>query len=188
MSGGYTRSKVSTVSRKRMKKNNEALRIIQILVESAGGSIEPVRHLLCKNHTDVTAKDDSIRLDELCYTAFNGFFHCAAQDVTFTDISRIEEFYGRTLEEAYPGVSHTFMKLARTYWTFKVILNECTSDTSVCVTLLQDIEINFAGLFFPTPGISPPKELREETMRSLIEQSGADLDVEDFIRGNLYLR
>jgi hypothetical protein len=122
---------------------------------------------------------------------FNGFFHCAAKGVTFTDISRIKKFYGRTLQEAYPGVSPTFMKLARTFWTFKIILNECTEATFVCDSLLQDIEINFAGLFFPTPdwlGMSPPKELREQTMRKFIEESGADLDVEDYIRGNYYLR
>lgn len=170
-----------------MSKLNEALRIMQLLVESTGGSIESARHLLCKKHADVTGKNDCIRLDELCYTAFNGFFHCAAQDTTFTDISRIEEFFGRSLEEAYPGVSPTFMKLARTYWTFKVILIECVPDSSVCVTLLQDIDINFAGLFFPTPGISPPNELREETMRTMIEQSGADLDMDDYIRDNFYL-
>ena len=170
-----------------MSKVDESLGFLQTLVESAGGSIEPFRHILVKN-ADVTAEDEFARLITLCDTAIDGFFHCAAQDVTFTDISRIEEFYGRTLEEAYPGVSTTFMKLARTYWTFKVILNECTPDPSVCVTLLQGIDINFAGLFFPTPGISPPKELREETMRTLIEQSGADLDVEDYIKGNFYLR
>ena len=92
MSGGYTRSKVSTDSRTRMKKLNEALRIMQILVESAGGSIEPVRHLLCKNQTDVTSKDDSIRLDELCYTAFNGFFHCCALFITAYKIFALELF------------------------------------------------------------------------------------------------
>jgi len=193
-----------------MSKLDENLRILQILVESAGGSIEPVRHLLRRNHEDITAEDDAARLKELLELAIDGFFHCAARNITFTELSRIEEFCGRTLEENYPGVSPlalgwslecgrtleenypgaspTFMKLARTYWTFKLILIECTQEPSVCATLLGIIDINFAGLFFPTPGISPPKELREETMRTLIEQSGAELDVEDFIRGNFYLR
>ena len=171
-----------------MSKIDESLRILQILVESAGGSIEPMRHLLRRNYEDITAEDDAARLKELSELAVDGFFHCAARNITFTELSRIEEFYGRTLEENYPGASPTFMKLARTYWTFKVILIECTQEPSVCATLLRDIDLNFAGLFFPTPGISPPKGLREETMRTFIEQSGADLDVEDFIRGNLYLR
>ena len=159
-----------------MSKLDKNLRILQILVESAGGSIEPVRHLLRRNHEDITAEDDAARLKELLELAIDGFFHCAARNITFTELSRIEEFCGRTLEENYPGASPTFMKL------------ECTQEPSVCATLLGIIDINFAGLFFPTPGISPSKELREETMRTLIEQSGADFDVEDFIRGNPYLR
>lgn len=171
-----------------VSKVDEGLRMLQILVESAGGSIEPVRHLLRRNHSEVTSKVETALLEELRYTVVNGFFHCAARNITFTDLSRIKKFYGRTLEENYPEASPTFMKLARTYWTFKVILIECIPDPSVCVNLLQDIEIDFAGVFFPTPGISPPKELRETTMRTLIEQSGADLDVEDYIRGNFYLR
>jgi len=202
-----------------MNKLTEGLRILQILVESAGGSIEPVRQLLQRNHEDLTARDDIAQLKVLFEAAIDGFFHCAARNVTFTDVSRIQEFYGHlaseiaqatkkmgqvsriqefygyTLEENYPGASPTFMKLARTYWTFKVILNEMvlnnrsTPDRSVCLDLLQAIDINFAGVFFPTPGpFGRPKKLREKTMRALIEQSGADLDVEDYIRGNFYLR
>jgi hypothetical protein len=171
-----------------VEKIDEGLRILQILVESAGGSIEPVQELLCKNHKDVKATDDIAQLKAIQYTAIDGFFHCAARDITFTDVSRIKKFFGRTLEENYPGVSPTFMKLARTYWTFKVFLNESIPDPSVCINLLYAIDINFAGLFFPTPGpFQPLKKLREKTMRTLIEQSGAKLDVEDFIKGNPYL-
>jgi hypothetical protein len=171
-----------------MNKLNESLRILQILVESAGGSIEPVQDLLRRNDTDVTDEDDIGRLKALYDVAIDGFFHCAARDITFTDVSRIKKFYGRTLEQTYPGASNTFMKLARTYWTFKVILNECTPDKSICINLLGAIDIAFAGVFFPTPGVSQPKELRETTMRFLIEQSSAELDVEDYIRNNFYLR
>ncbi len=172
-----------------MSKKDESLKILQILVESAGGSIEPVRDLLCKNNNEAKSKEENSQLEKLHHIAFDGFFHCAACKVMFTDISKIEGFFGRTLEEAYPRVSPTFMKLARTFWTFKLVLNECAPNESVCTALLQDIDIDFAGLFFPFPGpMRQPKKLREKTMRTFIEQSGAELDVEDYIRGNFYLR
>jgi len=171
-----------------MSKVDDSLRILKILVESAGNSIEPFRNLLLRNSSEATSENETAQLEQLRFAAIDGFFYCAASDMAFTDISGIAAFFGRTLEEAYPGVSPTFMKLARTYWTFKLVLIECTTDQSVCTSLLQCIDVDFAGLFFPTPGISPPKELREDTMRTFIEQSGADLDVEDFIRGNPYLR
>jgi hypothetical protein len=174
---------------KRMSKVDEGLRILGVLVEPAGGSIEAVRQTLHKNDTDVTGTDNIAQLEALFDIAIDGFFHCAAHNVTFTDVRRIKEFYGRTLEDAYPGASATFMKLARAYWTFKVALMKCVPHESVCINLLQKIDVNFAGVFFPTPGpFRPPKKLREKTMRTLIEQSGANFDVEDYIRSNFYLR
>ena len=172
-----------------MGKVDESLRILKILVESTGGSIEQVQDLLSRNASDVTPKDNIARINSLHELGIYGFFHCAVRNVVFTDISKIEGFFGRTLEEAYPRVSPTFMKLARTFWTFKLVLHECTPNDSVCAALLQVIEIDFAGVFFPFPGpLSPPKKQRKQTMRALIERSGADFDVEDYIRGNFYLR
>jgi hypothetical protein len=128
-------------------------------------------------------------LEVLQYKAIEGFFHCAAKDVVFTGMDRVSKFYGRGLEQAYPGASPTFMKLARTYWTFKVVLNECLSDDSLCVRLLVAIYVSFCGVFFPTPGpFGPSRTQRMMAMRTLIEGSGADLDVEDYLRSNPYLR
>jgi hypothetical protein len=170
-----------------MNKLEEALRILKLLVEPAGGSIESARSILSKNDHALT-EEEAAKLKGLYTKAIDGFFYCAAQDLTFTNISKIKEFYGLSLEDRYPGASLTFMKLARTYWTFKVILINISSDTSACVNLLGVIDNSFAGVFFPTPGpFQPPKQLREKTMRILIEQSGANLDVEDYIRGNFYL-
>jgi hypothetical protein len=178
-----------------MEIENESLKIIQTLMESTGASIEPYRELLYKKHSDAMSKDEVSKLEEIRLKAFNGFFHCAAQDIIFTDISRIKKFYGRTIEEACPGASHTFMKLAKTYWTFKVLLNEMVLGnrgkpvSSICFGLLQSIDIDFAGVFFPTPGpFGPSKKKREEAMRSLIEMSGAGLDVDDYIQGKFYLQ
>jgi hypothetical protein len=165
-----------------------SLKILETLVESAGGSIEPFRHILVKNN-NLTPKTEINQINALFDKTIDGFFHCAAKNITFTDISKIKNFFGRTIEEAYPGVSPTFIKLARTYWTFKVFLNESPPDPSVVFSFLQMIEVSFAGVFFPFPGpIGPSKKKREETMRTLIKQSGANFDEEDYIRGNYYLK
>jgi hypothetical protein len=165
------------------------MRILQALVESAGGTLEPVQHIMGQGYTDDVARNHAGQLREIHDTAIAGFFHCAAANTTFTDVSRVTSYYGRGLEEAYPGATPTFMKLARTYWTFKVALISCTPNPSMAVKLLWAIDETFAGVFFPTPGpASLPNTLREATMRDLIVQSGAPLDADDYIRGNYYLQ
>lgn len=172
-----------------MTKTEQAMRILQILVESAGGTLEPVQHIMCRTYTDDVARNHAGQLRRIHDTAIAGFFHCAAANTTFVEIGRIRSQYGRNLEDAYPGATPTFMKLARTYWTFKVALIGCTPDSSACVKLLWAIDETFAGVFFPTPGpVSPPKWLRKKMMRELIQQSGAELDVEEYISDNYYLR
>jgi len=172
-----------------MTKTDQAMYVLKTLVEAAGSTLEPARHILAHPHTNDVAKRSADALHRMHDAAINGFFYCAAQDRIFTEIGRVKGCYGRGLEEVYPGATPTFMKLARTYWTFKVALIDCGPNSSVCVNLLWAIDEAFAGVFFPTPGpFSPPKKLREETMRGLIRQSGADFDEEDYIRGNYYLR
>lgn len=172
-----------------MATNAEARRVLQTLVEAAGGTLEPSVHLLDQLYTDQMAASHGMWLEQVQQAAISGFFHCAARDITFTEESRIESHYGAPLEAVYPGASNTFMALARTYWTFKVLLLGWRANSCLCVRLLWAIDQAFAGLFFPTPGpFSPPRKLREKTMRAIIRDSGADFDEEDYIRGNCYLR
>lgn len=172
-----------------MRTVDECLRILGLLVESAGGSIEAVRSTLERNRADAQTRDDLAQRESLRDVAISGFFHCAARNVIFTDLSRVKGLYGRALGEVYPWASPTFMKLARTYWTFKVALRECGHDESVCAGLLWSIDETFAGVFFPTPGpIAPSREMRETTMRLVIEESGANFDVEDYMMNNPYLQ
>jgi hypothetical protein len=167
----------------------QAMRVLQTLVEAAGGSLDPMKHILGQAYADDVVKNHAEQVRWIHDKAIAGFFHCAASDTAFADAGRIESHYGRSLKEVYPDATRTFMKLARTYWTFKVTLIDCAPDASVCVKLLWAIDETFAGVFFPTPGpMSPPKSLREEMMREVIQGSGANFDVEDYIRNNYYLR
>lgn len=170
-------------------KFEQALSVLKTLVEAAGGNISPVQDILSEHRDYDVPRAVREQLEALQYKAIDGFFHCAAKNVVFADVDRISKFYGRGLKQAYPGASPTFMKLARTYWTFKVVLIECLSDDSLCVSLIATIDANFCGVFFPTPGpFGPPRTQRMVAMRTLIEGSGADLDVEDCLRSNPYLR
>jgi hypothetical protein len=58
----------------------------------------------------------------------------------------------------------------------------------MCVNVLRAVDLLFAGVFFPTPGFSPPKAARREAMLELVRQSRADFDGEDYLRDNYYLR
>jgi len=172
-----------------MTANAEAKRLLRTLVEAASGTLEPVTHLLDQPYTDQMGSSHGAWLEEIQQAAISGFVHCAARGITFAEESRVEGLYGASLEAVYPGASSTFMALARTYWTFKVVLLGWRADSCLCVRLLWAIDQAFAGVFFPTPGpFSPPKELREQTMRVIIRDSGAGFDEEDYIRGNCYLR
>jgi len=169
-------------------KADSPFNVLKALVEAGGGSIEPFRRLLQDRHDDTVTSGLLEQLEPLVYTAIGGLFHCAARGTVFCALDRIEQFYGRTLEDAYPGVSLTFMKLARTYWTLKIVIIDNLPAVSPCSSLLATIDMNFAGVFFPTPGpFGPPASERVRAMRVLIEQSGADFDVEDYLRGNPYI-
>ena len=167
----------------------ELKQLLRTLVEAAGGTLEPVLCILDRPYEEQLANDYGDRIEHVQQAALSGFIHCAACGITFTDESQIENCYGASLETAYPGVSRTFMALARTYWTFKVVLLDGSADSLMCVKILWAIDVAFAGLFFPTPGpFSPPKQLREQTMRDFIRAAGADFDEDDYIRNNYYLR
>jgi hypothetical protein len=172
-----------------MTTTEEAIRMLRTLVESAGGTLMQVEHVLSLGYADALVRQNSGPLQQVHEWAMAGFFHCAAASRTFADVGRVRAYYGRSLEEAYPGATPTFMKLARTYWTFKVVLVDCGPGSSMCVKLLWAIDETFRSVFFPTPGpASVSKSLRETTMRDFIVSSGAQLDVDDYIRGNYYLQ
>lgn len=168
--------------------DNDVFNVLKTLVEAGGGSIEPFKHLLANRHDNPVTPRLLEQLEPLACTAIDGLFHCAARGMTFCAPERIAQFYGRTVEQAYPGVSPTFMKLARTYFTLKIVLIDNLPAVSPGSALLGTIDLNFAGVFFPTPGpCGPSRKERMIAMRTLITASGAALDVEDYLRGNPYI-
>ncbi len=169
----------------------DALRVTDEILRCSGRSLSQTQRELLTRKADSLNDTDEAKLKDLYDALWRGFFSCAAQGWTFTTPSRIKETFGRSTEENYPTANKIFLKLATAYWTFKLSIQGLLprySDLAVS-QLLSQFELEFASVFFPTPGPAPaPQHLREQTQRELIKQSGAPIDVEDFIRGNPILQ
>ena len=150
------------------------------------------RHLLLKRPEQVTEADKG-RIGEIVRSAFFGFFHCAADGHPFADVKRIEDQFRMTLEENYKNAGAAFLRFATTYWTLKLVVGDLTVSTEYRRTgiqqLLLKVETDVASVFFPTPGpIQMPARKREEAQRGLLQESGAPIDIEEFIAGNPILQ
>jgi hypothetical protein len=115
-----------------------------------------------------------------------GYLTLAVKGYKFTEIDKIKENFGKTVEKNYPEASKSFIKFAETYWTFNLCLRSFISEklvNYVAYSLLFDLEHRVASIFFPTPGpITIPSNERERTQREILKDF--DIDIEDFIKGN----
>lgn len=168
---------------------DDSFRILTSLVSASGGETASSSALLQRPNTSSFTDAEKDTMRALKEAAISGFFHMAAKDQVFCPLEQVTTYYGRTVEQAYPGCSRAFYKLTNTYFTFKVELIALGQEPSLCSGLLRGIDLDFSGVFCPTPGpLGHPAAQREEAMRTLILESGAPLDIEDFTRGNPYLR
>ena len=133
------------------------------------------------------AKQYQKRINEMYKVIFYGFFHCAAKGVALYPEIKVAERYGNSFEKNYPEANETFLKFAKTYWTLKVLLLDLMEENIewVGVRLLWHLEHEIGPVFFPFSGpnkIAPSK--REKTQRDIFKVVNANIDVEEFIRGN----
>jgi hypothetical protein len=127
------------------------------------------------------------RLLEISTAIYYGFIHCAAKGIVLVPEIRIREQFGHSLEENYPEANEVFLKFARTYWTLRILSTSLAESEREWIPtyLLRNLEQNIGSVFFPFPGkivVSPSR--REKTQRELIQKSGANIDIEEFVRGN----
>jgi len=168
---------------------DDSYRMLTWLVTASGAEVASVRAMLQRSNQGSFTDAEKERMQEIEHAAIGGFFHMAAKDQIFCQLERVTAYYGRTVQHAYPGCSRTFYKLTNTYFTFKVELIALGTEPSRCSGLLRGIDLDFSGLFYPTPGpFGHPPAQREVAMRAIITMSGAAFDLEDYIRGNPYLR
>jgi len=119
------------------------------------------------------------------------FFEKVSKGETFGDITRIKERFGDTLESNYGISNGPFFNLAKTYWTFKIEVNDLRENdiAPVLAQILIDFEFLMASVFFPTPGPKKiPVNLRREKQRELLEEFAPDLDIDRFLNENPILK
>lgn len=119
------------------------------------------------------------------------FFEKVTRGETFGLLSRIKEKYGKTVEEHYGLSTGPFINMARTYWTFKLEINDLFPDfTNIVLSkILRTIEEDMASLFFPTPGPATiPVKKRREAQRKFLEIYAPEIDIDRFLSENPLLK
>jgi len=164
----------------------QALSALQTLVARGGGAIFG-DDLIAFNKMSDEAEQHSKRLAEIYDAIFRGFFHCAAEGLTLVPERRVTESFGISIQDNYPEANEVFLQFAKTYWTLKVLVYELMEHDMewIGAHLLGKLEQDIGPVFFPFPGamrISPSK--REKFQRELIEESGAHIEIDEFIKGN----
>lgn len=169
--------------------NQDVMAVFVQLVEAGGDSVSASDQRILRSPVDELGESEAETLagSEYASKLLTGFGHLGAKGHAFTDPYKIEMQFGSTLEGNYPEASRTFLAFAQTYWTFKLFVmdNLMEGRNSVALEILRNIEVEIAGLFFPTPGpntVNPKK--REEGQRQFFQATGAPIDVNDFFRGN----
>lgn len=112
------------------------------------------------------------------------FFSKASRGETFGSLNRIKEQFGRSLEENYGLSSGPFIDMAKTYWTYKIEVQDLFPQHYKCALskILLKIETTIAGVFFPTQGpISMPVTQRKEAQRQLLQEYASGINIEKFL-------
>ena len=166
-----------------------ACKAVSVLLSAVGHALgEGDQRILLKRPDEITGTDRT-RASAILASAWRGFFFCAATGHAFVPLQRIEEQLGRALDENYPDASDEFLKFATSYWTLKLAAADLSRDARYRKTgiqqLLCKIETDLGSVFFPAPGATGvPASKREEIQRALLGESGAPIDLEEFMRGN----
>ena len=164
----------------------QAISALETLVTSGGLSLTDDDLVILQVNVEEADKHKT-RLLEISKAMYYGFFHCAAEGVVLIPETEVTKKFGHSIEKNYPEANKVFLDFAKTYWTLQLLaFNLPTNNREwVCTYLLVNLEQTIGPVFFPFPGnvqISPSK--REKTQREIIGKSGANIDIEEFMRGN----
>lgn len=166
--------------------HKQALTALNTLITNGGSSISDNDFSILEK-TPNEIEQYNKRLSEIYDAIFRGFFDCAAKGLALVPEKKVTERFGVTIQENYPEANEVFLRFAKTYWTLRVLTYDLMeSDIEwIGAHLLGKLEQDIGPVFFPFPGsvkISPSQ--REKFQRQLIEESKADINVEEFIKGN----
>jgi len=119
------------------------------------------------------------------------FFGKATRGEAFGPIERVQQKLGRSIEEAYGLSDGPFYNMAKTYWTFKLGVQDLVPDyTALLLTqVLLKVELDIASVFFPTPGLTRlPVRFRAWKQREMLQQYAPEIDVDRFLSENPVLK
>jgi len=98
-------------------------------------------------------EDQHIMIKEAMGVMLAFFYKQIDDEYSFGDIKRISDSgsLGKTIEEIYSISEGPFLKLAETYWTFKIEVLDLIDKHLLCPLsqILIQIEASFASTFFP---------------------------------------
>jgi len=164
--------------------------LIFLILEAAGSKLtEKEKEILFSKKKPEELKnlnaEQKKNLEDFYGNLNKGYMLLAIKGHEFTNIDRIEEKFGLSIEENYPEASKSFIKFAKTYWTFQICLLEDFIGLTdyIAYLYLADLHAKIASVFFPTPGPSTiSSSVREKAQREILKDF--DIDIENFIKGN----
>jgi hypothetical protein len=107
----------------------------------------------------------------------------------FGDTKRIEHKFGWSLEDNYGVSAGPFLDLAKTYWTYKIEMDDILPkyyDTWLGQALIA-LEWNIGSLFFPTDKTSR-KKLRKQAQREYLQAMAPTFAIEQYLKDNPMLK
>jgi phage FluMu protein Com len=140
----------------------------------------------------LTIQDESFEevIEETTELLTRYFFKKVTLGKTFGPITRVEQKFGHSLEANYAVSGGPFIDMAKTYWTYKLEIEDLLpkNHNLVMSRVLLQIEGNVGSVFFPFPGpaIIWVRE-RRETQRELLEEYAIGMDIDAFLNNNPFL-
>jgi hypothetical protein len=116
-------------------------------------------------------------------------FQKAIRNESFGDVGKIKKEFGSSLEENYGVSTGYFLSLARSYWTFKLELDELRrNDYQLTIyQVLASAEFEIASRFFPTPGpLRTPNWTRKLTQKEFLKKYAPAVNINDYFKSNPY--
>ncbi len=168
----------------------ELIKTVSLILDATGAKLnEKDKKMLSSKKSPEEIKnirdEQKKSLGKFYNNLYKGYILLAIKGHEFTKVDRIEKKFGSTTEENYPEASESFIKFARTYWTFQIHLLEDLAGlrNRLAYSYLANLHAIIASVFFPMPGPATiPSNKREKDQREILKDF--DIDIEDFMKGN----
>jgi len=166
---------------------------IRAAFRSQGKEYTPaLRELMLRAVDEATKDQDKYRAVEVTNAMQRYFWQKVIEGKTFGDVARVQQKFGRSLEENYRMNSGPFVNLARAYWTYQIELHDDVFVEHIdkwIYQALSALEVKVRTLFFPMPGPAHvPVKMRRAAQEECLRQFAPELDIQEFLDENPILK